>query len=371
MEKQKKKYKHLGQLKRDRIQSLLDNGHKQKEIAKVLGVDKSTISREIKRNRRKKRKKGGTVDGPYEATVADHKAYLRRKYAKYQGKKINEDKQLREYIIEKLGKYWSPDEISGRMEFEKQSFYASKTAIYDWLYKSWYGWFLCPYLYSQRRKPRKRREKKTKRTMIPSRVSIHLRPNGANNRTRYGHYEGDTIVSGKKHHSKKSLTVVYERKAKYVGIRKIDNLKPALNNQAIISMSDRLNRFKSLTLDNGIENIEHEELKEQLYIKTYFCDPYSSWQKPGVENINKAIRRFVPKGSDINNYSEEYIANVAGILNNKPRKSLGYKTPLEVMMENGLLKDNKKTSLDSLLKIDQIHAIIFKKPVYSGVALGG
>lgn len=371
MKKQKKKYKHLDQLKRDRIQSLLDNGHKQKEIAKVIGINKSTVSREIKRNRRKIRKKGGTIDGPYEATVADHKAYVRRKYTKYQGKKISEDKQLREYIIEGLQQYWSPDEISGRMRFEGQSFYASKTAIYDWLYHSWYGWFLCPYLYSQRRKPRKRRRKKTKRIMIPNRVSIRLRPNGANNRTRYGHYEGDAIVSGKKHHSKKSLTVIYERKAKYVGIRKIDNLKPALTNQAISDIADGLNRFKSLTLDNGIENIKHEQLKEELDIDTYFCDSYSAWQKAGVENANKQIRRFVPKGSDINNYSEEYVANVADILNNKPRKSLGYKKPLDVMIENGLLKDNKKTSMDSLLKIDEISAIILKKPFYSRVALGG
>lgn len=370
MEKQKKKYKHLDQLKRDRIQSLLDNGHKQKDIAKVMGVDKSTISREIKRNRRKTRKKGGTVDGPYEATVADHKAYVRRLYAKYQGKKINENRQLKEYIIERLEKYWSPDEISGRMKFEKQPCYASKTAIYDWLYNSWYGYFLCPYLYSKRCKPR-RNKKKTKRIIIPNRISIHLRPNEANNKTRYGHYEGDAIVSGKKHHSKKSLTVIYERKAKYVGIRKIDNLKPALNNQAIASIAKGLNTFKSLTLDNGIENIKHEQLKEQLDIDTYFCDPYSAWQKPGVENANKQIRRFIPKGSDINNYSEEYVASVADILNNKPRKSLGYKTPLEVMIENGLLKDNKKTSMDSLLKIDEINAIIPKKLFYSRVALEG
>jgi len=91
-----------------------------------------------------------------------------------------------------------------------------------------------------------------------------------------------------------------------------------------------------LTLDNGIENRFYEKLR----ISTFFCDPYSSWQKGGVENINGMIRRFIPKGSDISKYSDEFIRKVENILNNKPRKSLGYKTPKEVMLENGLLLKN-------------------------------
>jgi IS30 family transposase len=89
----------------------------------------------------------------------------------------------------------------------------------------------------------------------------------------------------------------------------------------------------SLTLDNGIENRQHEEIG----IPIYFCDPYSSWQKGGVENANKMIRRFIPKGSDISNYSDKEIAEIVRILNNKPRESLDYKTPYEVMIKHGLL----------------------------------
>lgn len=103
-------------------------------------------------------------------------------------------------------------------------------------------------------------------------------------------------------------------------------------------MMAKLSKIHSLTLDNGLENQWHE----RLGIPTFFCDPYSSWQKARIENTNKLIRWFIPKGTDINNYSKEYLEWVKHILNNKPRKSLGYKTPLEVMLENNLLKvDNQ------------------------------
>lgn len=325
----KKNSRHLQQADRDRIDAMFNNGIKQKEIAKILEVDKSTISREIQENRRKIRKPGGTINGRYEATVAQHKAYMKRKYAKYQGKKINENKDLREYIKKGLGKYWSPDEISGRMKEDKEPFYASKTAIYEWLYTS-YSQNLCSFLYSKRYVAKKRKPK-TKKTLIPNRKGLKLRPAGASNRTRFGHYEGDTVVSGKKTGSRTALAVLYERKAKLANFRKIDNLKPRVFNQAIRKMTND-KKVKSLTMDNGIENTKHEELN----LSTFFCDPYSSWQKGGVENVIKMSRRFFIKGSDLSQYSDEYIMWVENILNNKPRKSLGYKTALEVMTKNNL-----------------------------------
>ena len=207
-----RQYRHLAQTERDRIQALRESGHEQKEIASILKRDEGAISRGSKRNRRKIRQKGETRDGRYEATVAGHKAYVRRKYAKYQGKKIQEDPALREYIITNLSQHWSPDEISGRMKDEGQPFYASKTAIYEWLYSMW-GQLWCSLLYSRRYRPRKQRMK-TKRTLIPNRRGLEERPMGAANKTRYGHYEADTIVSGKKTGSKAALSVMYERKAK-------------------------------------------------------------------------------------------------------------------------------------------------------------
>lgn len=338
--KKKKKYEHLRQQKRDRLQALWDSGHKQKEMAKVLGVDKSTISREIKRNRRKKRCRGKIIAGPYEATVADHKAYLRRKYSKYQGKKINEHGALKDYITQKLKLGWSPDEISGKMKKERQPFYASKTAIYEWL-RSNRGQYWCCYLYSKRYRKRKQKKNKTKKTLIPHRIGIELRPEGAIRRTRFGHYESDTMVSAKKTASKAALSVLYERKSKYMNARKIKNLRPATNNAAIQKMKQDVRTIKSITFDNGIENTKHESLD----VPTYFCDPYSSWQKGGVENSIKMIRRYIPKGSDVAEFSDEYVMMVIDLLNNKPRKSLGYQTPYEVMVEHNFLTENKKTEV--------------------------
>lgn len=265
--------------------------------------------------------------------MAQQKSYVRRKDSKYQGKAINKNKELEKYIIEGLKKHFNPDEISGRMKYDQKPFYASKTAIYEWLRTS-RGNKYCEYLYSNRYYVKKRKAKKTKRLMIPNRIGIEKRPLGATNRTRYGHYEGDTIVSGKNTKSKHALSVIYERKAKYIDVTKIINLRPTTNNKAILKMKKKI-IMKSVTMDNGIENTKHEELK----IPAYFCDSYSSWQKGGVENANKMIRKFIPKKSDISDYSEEYVKEIVEILNNKPRKSLGYRTANEVMITKKLFKN--------------------------------
>ena len=327
-----KKYEHLNQLKRDRLQALRESGRTQAEIAGVLKVDQSTISRELNRNRRKIKRKGGTINGKYESEVADHKAYLKRYYAKHDWKKINEDDNLEQYIVKKLKQGWSPDEISGRMIKDKEPFYASKTAIYEWL-RSNRGQKYCVYLYSRRYRAKKYGQKKTKKVLIPNRSSITLRPRGAANKTRYGHYESDTMVSGKKTGSKAAVTIMYERKARYIDAKKIKNLRPGSNKEALNKMkSDKI--VKSMTFDNGIENTKHQELN----VPTFFCDPYSAWQKGGVENCVKMIRRYIPKGCDIDNYSDNDIEFIVALLNNKPRKSLGYKTPYEIMIEKNLFK---------------------------------
>ena len=331
----KRHYKQIKKEERNEISILLRKGYSYADIGRALGRDKSAVSREVAKNRRKARARGGTKDGPYEASVAHHKSYVRRRNSKYQGKKIWLNKPLLKYIKRGLRKKWSPDVISGRMKLERQPFYASKTAIYEFIYSP-YGQSLAKYLPSKRHGKRKRRQKKTKRELIPNRVGIEQRPAAAS--SEFGHYEGDTIVSGKKHHSKKALSVVYERKAKYVAAKKINSLRPQDNKQAMKTIFEKFNSLRTCTLDNGIENTKHEELQKETGIATYFCDPFSAWQKPGVENVNRLIRRDIKKGSDINNYSDKYVENICKKLNNTPRKSLGYKTPKEVMLENNLLK---------------------------------
>lgn len=329
-----RKYSHLSKDQRSEIFILHSKGYSLRDIAKALTRSPSTISREIRRNRRKIKQNGSVRDGPYVPRIAHHKAYLRRKSASYKSKKIVENYHLQKYIIAKLKKQWSPDAISGRMKLERASFYASKTAIYEWLHSS-YAQYWCKFLHSQRYYPKKRKAKKQKKTLIPNRKGLGLRPKGASNRTRYGHFEGDTIVSAKKTGSKASLVVLYERKTRYISAQKIDSLKPAFFNIAVEQMQSQLSKILSLSLDNGIENTKYEQLK----IPAYFCDAYASWQKGGVENANKQIRKFIPKGSDIADYSNNHIKTIISILNNKPRKSLNYKTPYEVMINHNLLKN--------------------------------
>lgn len=322
--KQEKKKGHLSQFERDRIEILLKAGHKQCEIAGVLNRDPGTISRELKRNPLEKDSKK-SKKGEYKAELAGIKTKERRKNAKYQGKKINENNELKEYIIDKLENGCNPDEISGRMKEENKTFYASKTTIYEWLYSIW-GQKYCKHLKSKRYDPKKRKVKKedNKKSPIPFRMGIELRPSYVDNLLFFGHWEGDTIVSGKKTGSKYALVVLVERTTKTVSIRKIRSLKPSLFNRAVKNIA-RDNKIESLTLDNGIENKHHYKLG----IDTYFCDPYSSWQKGMVENMNKMIRYYIPKGSDISKYSNGYIKMVEDILNNKPRKILNYKTANE------------------------------------------
>ncbi|MEK7591759.1 MAG: IS30 family transposase [Patescibacteria group bacterium] len=333
----KRSYRHLAQADRDRLQALRDTATKQAEIAKILKVDPSTISREIARNRRKyrKRKKIKNKKARYEAGVANHKAYVRRKYAKYQGKKINENQELKEYIIKKLKKYWNPDEIAGKLKRDGKLLYASKTAIYEWLRTS-FGDRYCRYLYSGRHYRRRHRGKAQKKQMIPHRIGIEARPLGATNRTRYGHYEGDTMVSGRKTGSKTALAVIYERKAKYLDARKIVSLAPK---QFAASVNEMMmeKQARTVSLDNGIENRDHET----LLVPAYFCHPYHSWEKGGVENGIKMIRRFLPKGIDLALRSSDDVKYIIDVLNDKPRKSLGYATPREIMIEKNLFKNKK------------------------------
>lgn len=329
-----KKKPKLSQSERDRIEAMDHAGVPQKDIAQVIGRDKSTISREIAKNAKKifVPGRGWTVDR-YVASAAQIKAQVRRALASYKGKKIEENEALKQYIIYWLGQCWNPDEISGRMKKDKLPFYASKTAIYEWLYSAW-GQQYCHLLPSKQYKPRKRdkNKKKKQRVMIPNRVGIEAKP--PESTYEFGHLETDTFVSGKKTGSKTAVTVLIEPLASYASGTKIPNLKPGVNENAIQEMIDGYKDPKSLTRDNGIENKDHEKTATP----SYFCEPYHATQKPHVENLIKTLRRFFKKGSDLDNYTDGEIKFAFALLNNKPRKTLGYKTPLEVMLENDMLK---------------------------------
>jgi IS30 family transposase len=318
-----KKAPKLSDAERSEIGILLSKNYSLRSIAAVLGRSPNTVSDEISRN---------SVRTGYRPASAQAKAVARRKFASYQGRKIQESLDLRWYIIVRLQAHWNPDEIAGAMKREKQPFYASKTAIYEWLRSEW-GQYYCQFLDSHRYNAKKRKPK-TEKPMIPDRVSITERPLGATNRTRYGHWEGDTVVSGKRTGSTAALVVTVERKSRLVAARTIPNLRPESFNGAIQDVQTGMAKMHSLSLDNGIENRWHG----QLSVPAYFCDPYSSWQKGSVENANRMIRRYLPRGMDLAMVTPAHLQDIIWIINNKPRKILGYKSAAQVAKEKGVLR---------------------------------
>ncbi len=320
----------LKQKDRDRMEALLDAGETQREIAKILKVSESTISRERKRERR---------DGRYDAATAQHKAGMERGHSKYQGMKVESDAALKVYIIAGLTAKRSPDEIAGRMKREQQSFYASKNAIYKWLYSA-YGARYCPLLCTRRNR-KKKQKGKTKRVMIPNRKGIDSRPLGATNKTRYGHYEGDTIVAPKRADNTVGVAIAAERKTKLLVGRKIPSLAPREMTRAVNGFEKEV-AMASMTMDNGIENKGHE----QWNVPAFFADPHSPWQKPLVEGSIGLVRRwYFKKGTDWATVSEDALQEALTMLNNKYRKSLDYQNALEVANAHGMIKAKETKKL--------------------------
>ncbi len=302
------------------IEILLEKKYSYRAIAHALCRSPNTISYEVRTN--------GGRNG-YHAKNAHQYARVRKKNTRREWSKIEHISALRAYIIEGLELHWNPNEIAGRMTYEKKPWYASKTAIYDWL-RSIYGQRYCVHLASRRFAKRKH-VKKTERVMIPDRVSIDRRFLGANHRTRYGHWEYDTIVSRKG--CSGGISVGVERKSRLVVATLVKSMSTVEHIEAIHIHTDKYKTL-SVTFDNGIENKAHKSLD----IPTFFCEPYSSWQKGSVENVNKMIRRYVPKGTNFREVSQMTIDRAIFLINNKPRKILNYKKALEVASACGIIK---------------------------------
>ena len=312
-------YKHLNQSGRDRIEALLKAGHTRSEIADILKVNKSTISREINSRKRK--------DSRYDAETAQHKAHVKRMYSKYQGMKIESNPVLKALIIEGLKQKRSPDEITGRINKETGYCVINHKAIYKWLY-SVYGEQYCKYLCTKRKKKKRQNKDKQPRVMIPNLVSIHAIP-GKELR-----YEGDTFVSPRKCQTTASVAVVVHRKSKLILAKKIPSLKPDNMVNAIRNFQKQA-VMKNVVLDRGIENQRHE----RFGIQAYFADAQSPYQKPLAEgSIGLGRRWFWPKGTDLSKISGGEIKKGVDVLNNKYRKSLGYRSAIEVARECGILK---------------------------------
>ena len=315
------KWTNISLAERREISILRSKGYSIRSIAKSMNRSPNTISYELRRNE---------TSGEYEPDKADAKSWLRKRMRKYQWMKVEENNGLRQYIIDGLKKKWNPDEISGKMKKEKKPWYISKNSIYRWLYSNM-GQSYCYLLYSRRYNRRPRTSSK-KRVLIPNRVDISRRFKGANTRNRYGHWEKDALVS--RQGISASLAVTEERKSRFLEARRVRNMSPIEHELATRKMLNK-KRALSITRDNGIENIYHLETS----IPSFFCEPYSSWQKGSIENANKLIRRFFPKGTDFRFVTQKEVDHAIKLINEKPRKILGYRTALEVATAAGIIKN--------------------------------
>lgn len=328
--KRRRTFRHLNQFDRDRIEALILSGHRQKEIAKILKVDKGTISREIKKRQRK--------NGRYIASTAQHKANVKRSASKYQGMKIEKYPELRKQIIAGLKQHRSPDEIAGRMKKEKQNQMVNTNAIYKWLYSA-RGQAYCRYLCTRRYR-KKKQKRAAKREMITNRISLKQRPKDGE------HAEGDLFVSPIKTGAKRSGALICVPSARLLLGTMVQNKKPATMAWAVNAITTDI-LIDDLTLDNGIENKLHKEFN----LPAYFADPHSPWQKPHVENGIGLLRRwFIPKKTNLKDVSENQLQNYLRILNGKYRKSLGYRSAYEVATERGIIQKIPDRGVGEIIK---------------------
>jgi transposase, IS30 family len=286
----------------------------------------NTISQEIKRNQ---------VARSYDPKKAEHKAYVRRKYAKYQGMKIVEHGALRKEITERLMDDQSPEAIAGFIRRNRILPSISKDGIYRFV-RSVYGRRI-----ENHRKHRRvrRRGGRPKVTSLTNRTFIDERPRHINARSRIGDVEFDFIVSGRS--GKGILLVVVDRKSRVTFMERITRVTILDFEQSFLRIKARFPEMTTGTTDNDILLKHHERLAKLLKIKIYFCHPYHSWEKGTVENTNKVIRRDIPKGSNISRYAKHFIEALEQKLNRRPMKCLDYRSPQE-MLEAHRKRRNKK-----------------------------
>jgi IS30 family transposase len=303
---------------------LLDKNYSLRNIASVLKRSISTISEEVSRN---------SVKGIYDPTKAQMKAYVRRHKVSYRGKKIVNHQELKKFVEQNLLDGQSPEAISGRIEHhEKNLPNVSKNTIYRFL-RSPYGKVVGLKL-KKKKRPRKRRKKVTQ---LEDRIFIDKRSKIIEKRGRVGDLEVDFIVSGKD--GKGVLMVAVDRKLRVVFLELILEVTVDNVHSSCQQIKKRFPELKSITLDNDLLFQMHKTLEEVLSVPIYFCHPYHSWEKGSVENRNKIIRQFIPKGSDLSRYDKKEIKAVENYLNDRYLKCLKYATPKEKLKKH---RDRKK-----------------------------
>lgn len=351
-----KKYKHINEIERYKIEGYLEAKRSVAEIAKLLGRDRSTIYRELKRGsvilldtelRKKKQYKADSGQMRYEEAGRNRERSL----------KIGKDRRLEQYIRKKILKdKYSPDAVIGEIKREGLKFkgmICTKT-LYNYIDADIFSDITNENLW-QKRKRHKKRYRTIRRVCLKNKTARRIteRPLEANERLEYGHWEGD-CVKGKKG-SKTSLLTLTERKTLEEIIIKLENTTQEEVQKAIDTLEKKYGRtfklkFKTITFDNGSEFLNWKTLEFSVFDKKtrrvtiYFAHAYSAWERGSNENANKIIRRFIPKGKDIGQFEVSQIKDIEKWMNNYPRKKLGYRSANQAVQE--CLRNNRDLGLD-------------------------
>lgn len=305
------KYKQLTSEQRYAIYLGLQNGISKTKIAESIGVNPSTIYREINRNMNKR--------GGYSWRLAQEMADERKE-------RLPSNKSTPEWIKQKVIRYirkdWSPKQISGYLnKHEKISI--SHETIYKWIREDKKNGGTLYKHCRHRLKHRKRPVGSAKN--IPNRRSIRERPDEADG-SRFGDFEMDTIIGDKQ---SEAILTITERKTNFIMIKKLLHGRNSqqVSKEVITLLLPYMDRLKTITTDNGSEFADHQEITNKLNVPVYFTDPYSSWQKGAVENANKLIRQYIPKRTSFKEYSNQNIKEIQYKLNRRPREKLDFNSP--------------------------------------------
>lgn len=331
-----KNYQRLTPSERDKLAVWKAEGVSNKECARRLKRNASTIGRELKRNSSK---------GKYYVAIHAQGKADEREMVKAHLKQPLKNPDVYAYVTEKLRDGWSPDGIAGRVKLdhpEDRYWCICHETIYRWIYQEeqlkeeqpWYE-----YLRRKQKKRKKHKGRKVHRANIPDRASIRERTKAINKREIFGHWEGDTLES--KGHQNGLHTEVERmtRKIMALKVKAITSKETILCQKQIFSSLPKKAR-QSTTLDNGRETHLHFQLRVDLGMMTYHADPYSSWQRGTNEHGNWLLRYYFPKGTDFKTVTDEELQDVVEEINNRPRKILGYLTANEAfnrkLQERGL-----------------------------------
>lgn len=323
------KYKHLSVEEREKIQELLWQKSSIRSIAIAIGRNPSSVARELQKNYPLEQKR-------YSPRLAHERALVKRK-SRGRTERLKND-HIRMYVIKHLKKRWSPEQIAGRIKNDLGE-HISHEAIYQFIYaqihRNGHGQLklgredLRTCLRYQRKRRMPKGTRRCQRIFKPNGDSIDMRPVIVRERSRIGDWESDTVESTNR---KPGINTLVERKSGLVLITKLKSK----NSYATISViSDRLSPLpqkvkQTITFDNGPENSNWRELERRTKIKTFFAHAYHSWERGTNENTNGLIRDYFPKKTDFATIPNEELSFVERELNNRPRKRLGWKTPLEI-----------------------------------------